>query len=171
MFEGGPGFSPGDRRPAWDNQCVTDKSIKSTNDIPSSRTSGSGIRASDATTEGIRVQVTSMFVPEESSPREGQFFFAYRIIIANIGTETAQLLSRHWIITDAEGKVTEVRGDGVVGAQPVLAPGERFEYTSYCPLKTNVGTMHGTYTMVRPDGETFEARIAPFTLAVPNALN
>jgi ApaG protein len=151
---------------------VTDKSIdKSPDDSDASRTNSSGIRGSDATTEGIRVQVTSMFVPQQSSPREGEFFFAYRITISNVGTETAQLLSRHWIITDAEGDVTEVRGDGVVGAQPVLAPGERFEYTSYCPLKTNVGTMHGTYTMVRAGGATFDVRIAPFTLAVPNAVN
>jgi ApaG protein len=80
-------------------------------------------------------------------------------------------VSRHWIITDSDGDVQEVRGDGVVGHQPVLEPGTSFEYTSYCPLRTNVGTMHGSYQMVRPDGETFDARIAPFTLAVPNALN
>ena len=123
------------------------------------------------TTNGIRVQVISQYLPERSSPRQNQFLFAYTITISNTGDETAQLLSRHWIITDAEGEVQEVRGAGVVGEQPVLEPGMAFEYTSYCPLKTNVGTMQGTYTMVRPDGETFEAQIAPFTLAVPNALN
>jgi ApaG protein len=126
---------------------------------------------SKAVTEGISVQVVTRFVPEQSSPREGQFLFAYTITIANQGEETAQLLSRHWIITDANGEVEEVRGDGVVGRQPVLEPGTAFEYTSYCPLKTNVGTMQGTYTMMRPGGETFEARIALFTLAAPNALN
>jgi ApaG protein len=131
----------------------------------------SGIRISDTTTDGIRVQVHSFYLADRSSPREGQFYFAYTIRITNVGQETAQLLTRHWIITDAEGEVQEVRGEGVVGKQPVLEPGQAFEYTSYCPLKTNVGTMHGTYTMIRPSGETFQARIAPFTLAVPNALN
>jgi ApaG protein len=131
----------------------------------------SGIRISDTTTDGIRVQVQSMYLADRSSPREGQFYYAYTIRITNVGDDTAQLLTRHWVITDAEGEVQEVRGDGVVGKQPVLEPGASFEYTSYCPLKTNVGTMHGSYTMVRPNGHTFQARIAPFTLAVPNALN
>lgn len=131
----------------------------------------SGVRTSDTTTDGIRVQVRCMYLADRSVPREGQFFFAYTITISNLGHETAQLLSRHWIITDAEADVQEVRGEGVVGHQPVLEPGTSFEYTSYCPLKTSVGTMHGSYTMVRPGGATFEARIAPFTLAVPNALN
>ena len=123
------------------------------------------------TTLGIRVRVKTQFLAEKSAPRQGQFLFAYTITISNTGEETAQLLSRHWIITDAEGEVQEVRGAGVVGEQPVLEPGMSFEYTSYCPLKTNVGTMQGSYTMVRPDGELFEAQIAPFTLAVPHALN
>ena len=123
------------------------------------------------TTDGIRVHVKTMYLPDRSSPREGQYLFAYTIRISNLGAETAQLLSRHWIITDADGEVQEVRGPGVVGAQPVLEPGMSYEYTSYCPLKTNVGTMQGSYTMVRPGGERFEAQIAPFTLAAPNALN
>jgi ApaG protein len=126
---------------------------------------------SDTTTNGIRIQVRSRYLPEQSSPREQRYHFAYHITISNVGGETAQLISRHWIITDAEGDVQEVRGPGVVGEQPVLQPGTSFEYTSSCPLKTNVGTMHGSYQMVRADGEAFEARIAPFTLAVPNALN
>jgi ApaG protein len=112
-----------------------------------------------------------MFLPERSAPRQAKFFFAYHITISNTGDETAQLVSRHWIITNADGEAQEVKGPGVVGAQPVLEPGMAFEYTSFCELATSVGTMHGTYTMVKPDGETFEARIAPFTLAVPNALN
>ena len=124
-----------------------------------------------ATTDGIRVHVKPMFLPDQSSPREGQYLFAYTIRISNVGVETAQLLSRHWIITDADGEVKEVRGPGVVGAQPVLEPGMSYEYTSYCPLKTSVGSMQGSYTMVRPGGELFEARIAPFTLAAPNALH
>jgi ApaG protein len=126
---------------------------------------------SDTTTNGIRVQVRSEFLPERSKPREKHFFFAYHITIGNVGSETAQLMSRHWIITDADGRTEEVQGPGVVGRQPVLAPGEEFEYTSFCPLPTNVGTMHGSYTMVTAAGQSFEARIAPFTLAVPHALN
>jgi ApaG protein len=140
-------------------------------DYQADRSERNGIRASDTTTDGIRVQVRSMYLADRSSPREGQYFFAYTITISNVGQTTAQLLSRHWFITDADGEVKEIEGDGVVGHQPVLEPGTGFEYTSYCPLKTNVGSMHGTYTMLRPDGETFDAQIAPFTLAVPNALN
>ncbi|HUE89266.1 MAG TPA: Co2+/Mg2+ efflux protein ApaG [Vicinamibacterales bacterium] len=126
---------------------------------------------SDTTTSGIRVQVKATFLADRSLPRENHFHFAYHITISNVGTETAQLISRHWIITDADGDVQEVQGPGVVGEQPILEPGASFEYTSFCPLKTNVGTMQGTYQMVRANGESFDARIAPFTLAVPNALN
>jgi len=126
---------------------------------------------SDTTTNGIRVQVASEFLPDRSSPRDDQYVFAYHITISNVGEEVAQLISRHWIITNADGETEEVQGPGVVGEQPVLTPGGRFEYTSFCPLKTNVGTMHGTYTMSTPGGQVFQARIAPFTLAVPNALN
>lgn len=122
-------------------------------------------------TNGIKVEVESRFVPERSSAQEQQYFFAYRVRISNEGDGTAQLMSRHWIITNADGEEQEVRGPGVVGEQPVLKPGDTFEYTSFCPLTTAVGTMHGSYTMVTPDGATFEAAIAPFTLAVPNALN
>jgi ApaG protein len=126
---------------------------------------------SDTTSNGVRVQVKSVYLPDRSFPRENHYHFAYHITITNVGAETVQLISRHWIITDAEGDVQEVRGPGVVGEQPVLAPGASFEYTSSCPLKTTVGTMHGSYQMVKADGTTFDARIAPFTLAVPNALN
>jgi ApaG protein len=126
---------------------------------------------SDTTTNGIRVQVTTKFLPDRSSPRDGEYLFAYFIQISNVGSETAQLISRHWVITNTDGEEEEVRGDGVVGSQPVLAPGAVHNYNSFCQLKTAVGTMHGEYTMVTPSGETFEARIAPFTLAVPNALN
>lgn len=126
---------------------------------------------SDTTTNGIRVQVKAAFLPDRSSARENHFQFAYQITISNTGTETAQLISRHWIITDADGDVQEVQGPGVVGEQPILEPGASFDYTSFCPLKTNVGTMEGTYQMRRANGEAFDARIAPFTLAVPNALN
>ena len=126
---------------------------------------------SESTTRGIRVQASSFFVPERSSESESYFFFAYRIRISNEGSETAQLLSREWIITDGDGRVQRVVGPGVVGEQPVLAPGGSFEYTSFCPLPTPVGSMHGSYRMESGDGERFEADIAPFTLAVPGAVN
>jgi len=126
---------------------------------------------SDTTTNGIRVQVETRYLPEQSSPRDNQYLFAYRIRISNEGAETAQLISRHWIITDADGHVEQVQGPGVVGEQPVLTPGSAFEYTSFCPLRTSVGTMQGTYQMVRANGDGFDAVIAPFTLATPNALN
>ena len=126
---------------------------------------------SDTTTNGIRVQVDTRYLPEQSSPRDSQYLFAYRIRISNEGGETAQLISRHWVITDADGHVEQVQGPGVVGEQPVLGPGASFEYTSLCPLRTSVGTMQGTYQMVRANGDGFDAVIAPFTLATPNALN
>jgi ApaG protein len=127
---------------------------------------------SDATTRGVRIQVTSSYLPERSLPQEQQYFFTYRIRISNVGQERVQLVSRAWIITDSNGNVQEVKGPGVVGEQPVLGPGDAFEYSSFCPLPTPVGSMHGTYQMVVSDtGEQFDASIAPFTLAVPNALN
>jgi ApaG protein len=126
---------------------------------------------SDTTTNGIRIQVTTKFLPERSSPKDNEFWFAYFIRIANVGSETAQLVSRHWVITNTDGEEEEVRGEGVVGEKPVLAPGALHSYNSFCHLKTPVGTMHGEFTMVTTSGETFEARIAPFTLAIPNALN
>ncbi|MGQ0587039.1 MAG: Co2+/Mg2+ efflux protein ApaG [Gammaproteobacteria bacterium] len=127
---------------------------------------------SDTTTRGVRIQVRPRFIPEQSDPDNGQWLFAYHITIRNDGGETVQLISRHWVITDGEGKVEEVRGPGVVGYQPVLKPGEEFEYTSGCPLATPVGTMHGEFNMiVAGSGEKFDARIEPFRLAVPKALN
>ena len=97
--------------------------------------------------------------------------FAYTVSIANEGTDTVQLLSRRWVITDANGEVEEVEGPGVVGAQPVLRPGESFEYTSACPLRTAFGTMHGTYVMVTDGGDKFDAEIAAFSLSTPYAVN
>lgn len=126
--------------------------------------------SSEAVTRGIRVQVTSQYVPERSDPANREWFFIYRVRIANEGSETAQLVSRHWVITDADGDIEEVRGPGVVGEQPVLAPGQSFEYTSACPLPTAFGTMHGSYQMVTRAGERFDAEIAPFTLAEPMAV-
>jgi len=117
------------------------------------------------------VEARSHYLPERSSAQEGYYFFAYTIRISNLGPLTAQLLSREWIITDGDGRVQRVVGPGVVGEQPVLAPGNSFEYTSFCPLSTPVGAMHGAYRLVSGTGESFEADIAPFTLAVPTAVN
>jgi len=126
---------------------------------------------SDTTTHGIRVQVQSAYIEERSEPRESYFFFSYRVRISNDGAETAQLLSREWIITDSDGNTERVQGPGVVGDQPILLPGESYEYTSFCPLRTSMGSMHGSYTMQKEGGEKFDAAIAPFTLAVPGVVN
>jgi ApaG protein len=126
---------------------------------------------SDVVTRGVRVRVRSAYVEERSAPAEGQYFFAYHVRIANEGDETVQLVSRHWVITDGDGREEHVKGPGVVGEQPILAPGESFEYTSFCPLRSPVGSMHGTYEMRLPGGGQFDAQIAPFSLAVPTALN
>jgi len=126
---------------------------------------------SDTTTRGIRVQVESFYDEERSNPAEDYYFFAYQVRISNQGDETSQLISREWIITDAQGEEQHVQGPGVVGEQPVLRPGEAFEYTSFCPLPTPVGTMHGTYQMVTKAGDRFDAVIAPFSLAMPHAVN
>jgi ApaG protein len=122
---------------------------------------------SEATTRGVQVSVVSEYAPDRSRPTDQQWFFLYTITLANQSDETVQLLSRHWVITDATGKVEEVRGPGVVGQQPVLGPGESFTYTSGCPLGTAFGTMEGTYQMVTRGGEGFEAHIARFTLSEP----
>lgn len=126
---------------------------------------------STAITRGIKVTVSSVYLPAQSSPTEHRYVFAYTIRITNEGSETAQLRSRHWIITHGSGKVEEVRGPGVVGHQPVLGPGEHFEYTSGCVLETPRGSMRGTYQMHYADGRTFDAEIAPFSLEMPHSLN
>ena len=123
---------------------------------------------SEAVTNNVRVEVESQYASEHSQPFQNQWFFYYTIRITNESDETVQLLSRHWIINDAGGHVEEVRGPGVVGDQPVLAPGESFQYTSGCPLKTSTGVMHGTYQMVVTDGgKRFDVEIAPFALHEP----
>ncbi|HVX96813.1 MAG TPA: Co2+/Mg2+ efflux protein ApaG [Polyangia bacterium] len=126
---------------------------------------------SSALTNGILVTVRSEYIPERSSVSAQQFAFAYTVRIANQGPEPAQLRSRHWLISDANGTVQEVRGDGVVGEQPLLQPGQEFEYTSWCVIATASGTMRGSYQMVRPGGEAFDAQIAPFRLGLPQTLN
>ena len=133
----------------------------------SSRASAKDQSSSHAVTHGIRVEVRARYSPEHSEPHRNHWFFLYTVQIANEGSETVQLLSRHWIITDATGHVEEVRGPGVVGKQPILRPGESFEYTSGCPLTTPYGKMEGTYQMVDEAGERFEVAIAPFTLSEP----
>ena len=118
-------------------------------------------------TRNIAVTVTPRFLPERSAPDNNQFFWAYTIEIVNQGRETVQLKTRHWRITDGFGRLQEVRGDGVVGEQPVLAPGESFEYTSGVPLPTPSGFMVGTYGMVTETGEPFEIDIPAFSLDLP----
>ncbi len=127
--------------------------------------------SSQAITRGIRIDVESRYDPSRSRPGASQWFFLYTVTISNQGSETVQLETRHWVITDELGRVEEVQGPGVVGEQPVLAPGERFRYTSGCPLTTATGTMHGSYQMVTGDGEAFDAEIAPFILSQPYAVN
>jgi ApaG protein len=119
----------------------------------------------------IDVDVRSRFLPEQSMPEDGRFVFAYTIRIRNTGSVPARLISRHWLITDGNGKVEEVRGEGVVGEQPRLEPGEAFTYTSGAVLQTAVGTMEGSYHMSGDDGTEFDAPIPPFTLAVPRTLH
>ena len=126
---------------------------------------------SEATTRGIRVEVEGFYESERSNPSNGEYFFSYRVSIANLGAEAAQLLSRVWVITDGDGKEQLVQGPGVVGDQPLLEPGERFEYTSFCPLPTPVGAMRGSYRMRTRGGELFDAEIASFSLTAPYALN
>ncbi len=126
---------------------------------------------SDTTTLGVRVQVTPAYLPERSAPEQGRFLFSYRIRITNQGDRTVRLLRRHWVIADGRGRVEEVDGAGVVGETPVLRPGASFEYTSFCPLPTPFGTMHGTYLMRAEDGTEFDAEIGQFTLVAPGAVN
>jgi ApaG protein len=126
---------------------------------------------SDTTTRGIRVQVAPAYLPERSAPEDGTYFFAYRVRIANHGTETVQLLRRHWLITDGNGHVEEVEGPGVVGKTPLLPPETSFEYASFCPLPTPFGTMEGTYLMRSARGEEFEVEIGQFSLVAPIAVN
>ena len=123
--------------------------------------------ASEAVTNNIRVEVQSRYSPERSQPFESEWLFTYTVRITNEGGDTVQLLSRHWIITDATGHAEEVKGPGVVGEQPVLASGESYEYTSYCPLSTATGVMRGTYKMVTEGGDHFDVEIAPFALHEP----
>ncbi len=119
----------------------------------------------------LEIQIATRFLDDESAPDEDRYVFAYTIRIRNLGTLPAQLLSRHWVITDANGKTEEVRGEGVVGEQPRIEPGEQFTYTSGAVLETAVGTMRGSYDMVGDDGTRFDAPIPAFTLSMPRTLH
>ena len=136
---------------------------------PKPRSLATSPAVSSAVTQNIRVTVKSRFLPEQSGPN--RWAFAYTVRIENLGSVSAQLKSRHWIITDGNGKREEVKGDGVVGNQPLLRPGEKFEYTSGAVLQTPHGSMHGTYRMVLEDGRQFDAEIAAFPLTQPGQLN
>lgn len=121
--------------------------------------------------DNINVDVDTLYIESESSPEDSQYVFAYTITITNQGTEPAKLMRRHWVITDANGQIEEVHGDGVVGEQPYLKPGEGFQYTSGAVLKTPVGTMSGSYQMVKDDGTSFDAEIPEFMLSSPRTLH
>ena len=120
---------------------------------------------SSAITKSVKVEVETEYIADRSDVERGYYFFAYHVTITNEGEEAVQLISRHWIITNANGMVEEVKGPGVIGEQPLIEPGGFYKYSSFCPLNTPVGTMHGTYQMVSDDGEEFDAIIAPFQLA------
>lgn len=122
-------------------------------------------------TYNIEVNVETQYIEEQSLPEQDHYVFAYTIILRNSGEVPAQLLSRHWVITDANNKVQEVRGDGVVGEQPHLKPGESYRYTSGTMLETPVGTMRGSYQMIADDGVEFDAEVPQFTLSMPRTLH
>ena len=126
---------------------------------------------SNYVTQGIRIAARPFYLAEESEPKDEKFLFAYEITITNEGEGPVQLVDRHWIIKDAHNNIEEVEGDGVVGQTPILQPGESFSYQSYCPLRTNYGFMRGSYGLIRPDGERFEATIATFALMPQWMLN
>ena len=128
------------------------------------------ITTSEAVTQGIRVNVRARFSDQNSEPQNRQWVFLYTITISNESSARVQLLRRHWIITDANGEIEEVEGPGVVGKQPVLEPGQSFEYTSACPLKTPFGSMHGRYQMAGALGDTFDVEIAGFALRLAGTM-
>ncbi len=124
-----------------------------------------------ATTDGVTVRVSVSYLPEQSEPERGRWFWAYHIRLENEGDETVQLLTRHWVITDGRGARHSVEGEGVVGEQPVIEPGASFDYVSGCPLATPSGAMQGNYRMVREDGTIFDVEIPRFSLFAPAVLN
>jgi ApaG protein len=161
MTRGGAGIQPASPRGTW--AAIISCSMPDLSSVSAP--------ISEAVTHGIRVEVMSQHSPENSRPLQDEWVFQYTVRITNQGSETVQLLSRHWIITDALEHVEEVRGPGVIGEQPVLAPGESFKYSSWCPLKTPMGMMYGTYQMARSDGTRFDIEIAPFALKARYTVN
>ncbi len=131
----------------------------------------SPVTSSEAVTEGVRVTVRARYSAEHSDPGQSQWFFLYTIRIQNEGDETVQLTDRHWYIVDGSGRTEEVQGPGVVGNQPILEPGQAFEYTSGCPLTTPFGSMSGTYRMQRSNGTVFEAEVGLFELREPASIH
>ena len=123
---------------------------------------------SDTVTEGVRVGATAFYLPDQSEPENRKYLFGYTIVVSNEGDAPAQLVSRHWIIIDADGRREEVQGPGVVGQTPRLEPGQAFKYQSFCPIGTPWGTMEGSYTMQRDDGRAFEAKVGRFYLRLPS---
>ena len=126
---------------------------------------------SDRLTQGVRIQVAPRYHPDRSDPVRSHWFFSYTVQISNEGERSVRLLSRHWIITDGFGNVEHVRGPGVVGETPILEPGQAFQYTSFCPLPTSLGSLHGSFRMLDIDGEEFDAMIDPFVLEDPDTVN
>jgi ApaG protein len=135
--------------------------------MSTSKTTTARQAGSNTLTDGIRVQAQAQWIEEQSDPDNGRWFYAYRIVITNEGSTPARLLARHWIILDADNHREDVRGPGVIGKTPRLAPGQKFEYTSTCPLRTAWGTMEGSYTFERDDHSLFEAAIGRFFLVLP----
>ncbi len=135
--------------------------------MSTSKTTAARQAGSNTLTDGIRVQAQAQWIEEQSDPDNGRWFYAYRIVITNEGSAPARLLARHWIILDADNHREDVRGPGVIGKTPRLAPGQKFEYTSTCPLRTAWGTMEGSYTFERDDHSVFEAAIGRFFLVLP----
>lgn len=133
--------------------------------------SGEFAPMSEAVTNGVRVEVLCRYAPENSRPMQREWVFQYTVRITNQSEETVQLISRHWIITDALEHVEEVKGPGVVGEEPVLAPGESYKYSSWCSLGTPTGVMRGTYQMVRPNGDQFDIEIAPFGMRAKQTIH
>lgn len=125
----------------------------------------------ETTTDQVHIQVQTNYIPERSDPSKPIFFFAYHIKISNHGEDTVQLKNRYWHLTDGNGNIEEVRGPGVVGNKPFIQYGESFEYTSFCPLPTEFGVMHGHFEMINEHGKKFNAKISPFRLSIPFSVN
>jgi ApaG protein len=164
--------SPGSTQATTHSTSMTERTPEKSGEETAAATGGPAPAQAESTrVHRIRVDVSANYVGEQSKPEEGHYAFSYTITIRNEGQVPARLLTRHWVITDANGKVKEVRGEGVVGEQPYLLPGQGFRYSSGAVLETPVGAMQGSYQMLADDGAHFDAPIAPFTLAMPGLLH